>query len=142
MTVLALTVPRVSRVSMTSTRFRVGARPTALAARAPRGTRFKFTLKAPAKITVAITHPTPGVRDGKRCVASPATRRARGRICTHAVKVGTLTRANLPSGPNTIACSGRIARRALSPGAYKAILSARNAKGRSKPTTVAFSVVT
>jgi hypothetical protein len=141
-TVLALTVPGVSRVSMTSTRFRVGTGPTAVAARAPRGTSFTFTLRAPAKVTIAITRPAPGVRKGKRCVATSAARRAHGRRCTRAMKVGTLTRANPQRGRNAIAFSGRIGRRALKPGAYTATLSARNAKGRSEPTDVTFSVVT
>jgi hypothetical protein len=140
-TVLALTVPRVSHVSMTNARFRVGARSTAVAAKAPRGTSFEFTLKAPAKVTIAITRPAAGVRDGRRCIATSATHHAHGRRCTRTVKVGTLTRANLPSGRNAIAFSGRIGRRALRPGAYEATLSARNAKGRSKPIGVKFSVV-
>lgn len=140
-TVVPLIVPRVSRVSMTNTRFRVGAGSTAIAARVRRGTSFEFTLKAPAKVTIAITRPTPGVRDGRRCIATSATHRAHGRRCTRAVKVGTLTRANLQSGSNAIAFSGRIGRRALRPGAYKATLTARNAKGKSKPVAVKFSVV-
>jgi PKD domain len=118
-TVLALTVPSIRRVSMTNTRFRVGPRSTAVTARAPRGTSFKFTLKAPAKVTIAITR----------------------RVHRRAVKVGTLTRANLQNGSNTIAFSGRLGKRALRPGSYKATLRARNAKGRSKPAAVKFSVV-
>jgi plastocyanin len=140
-TVLALTVPSFTRVSMTNRSFRVGAGPTAVAAKAPRGTSFKFTLRAPAKVTIAITRPAAGVRAGKRCVATSATHPARGRRCTRALKVATLTRAHLHNGPNTIPFSGRIGRRALRPGAYEATLSARNAKGRSKPRAVAFSVV-
>jgi hypothetical protein len=120
-TVLPLVVPRVSRLSMAHRRFRVGSRPTAIKARAARGTSFRFSLKAPAKVTITIT------------------RRARGK--RRALKVGTLTRANLPNGTNAIAFSGRIGRRALKPGAYKATLRARNAKGRSKPVTVRFSIV-
>jgi hypothetical protein len=54
---------------------------------------------------------------------------------------GKLTRADLPNGRNTIAFSGRIGRRALKPGAYKATLRARNAKGRSKPVAISFSIV-
>jgi PKD repeat protein len=119
-TVLALVVPRVSRASLTNTRFRVGTRPTAVAAKAKRGTSFKFTLKAPAKVTITIKRRAAGARS---------------------IKVGTLTRAHLPNGRNTIAFSGRIGKRALNPGAYTATLSARNAKGRSKPTSVKFSIV-
>jgi PKD domain len=114
-TVLPLVVPRVKRASMTHKRFRVGSRSTAVTARAPRGTSFKFTLRAPARLTITIT------RAGK--------------------KVGRLTRKHLPNGRNTIPFSGRIGRRALKPGAYKATLRARNAKGKAKPVTVRFVVV-
>jgi hypothetical protein len=78
------------------------------------------------------------VRHGKRCVAK---RHAHGKRCTRAVKVGKLTRANLPNGDNAIAFSGRLGKRALKPGRYTATLRARNAKGRSKPVIVKFTVV-
>jgi hypothetical protein len=94
--------------------------------------------KAPAKVTIVITRRAPGVRHGKRCVG---THGAQGKRCTRAVKVGTLTRKHLRHGRRTIAFSGRIGKRALRPGAYKATLRARNAKGRSKPVAVKFSVV-
>jgi hypothetical protein len=96
-------------------RFRVGSR-TAVSARAPRGTRFRFTLKAPAKVTSTITR-----RGGH--------------------KIGRLTRKNLLNGSNAIPFSGRIGKRALKPGAYKATLRGRNAKGRSKALAVRFSIV-
>jgi hypothetical protein len=140
-TVIPLIVPNVTHVSMTNKRFRVGSRSTAVTAAAARGTSFRFTLKAPAKVTIVIARPTPGRRQGKRCVAPSTTHPAHGMRCTRAVKVGTLTRANLQNGPNAIAFSGRIAKRALKPGTYTATLSARNAKGRSKPVAVKFSVV-
>jgi PKD domain len=114
-TVVPLIAPRVKRVSMSRTRFRVGSRPTAVSAAAKRGTSFRFTLRAPAKVTVTIT------RRGKR--------------------VGRLIRKHLPNGRDAIAFSGRIGRRALKPGAYKATVSARNAKGRAKPVAVRFSIV-
>jgi plastocyanin len=120
-TVVPLTVPAVSRVSMTNVRFRVGSGSTAIAAKAPRGTSFKFTLKAPGKVTIAIC--------------------AHRKRCTRARNVGTLTRSKLQAGRNTIKFSGRIGRRALSPGAYRAMLSARNVKGTSKPVAVKFEVV-
>jgi chitodextrinase len=117
--VVPLVVPRVSHVSLTHTRFRVGPGRTAVSAKAPRGTRFKFTLKAPAKVTISITR----ARHGKQR------------------KAGRLTRAHLQNGSNVIPFSGRIGKRALKPGAYKATLRARNAKGRSKPVVVRFSIV-
>jgi hypothetical protein len=140
-TVLPLTAPIVTRASMTNKRFRVGSGPTAIIAAAARGTSFTFTLKAPATVTIAITRQVAGRRQGKRCVAASTPRAAHGKRCTRAVKAGALTRANLPNGPSAIAFSGRIGKRALKPGAYTATVSARNAKGRSKPVVLRFAVV-
>jgi plastocyanin len=119
-TVVPLIVPKLSHVAMSHKRFRVAARRTAVTARAPRGTSFRFSLKAPATVTITITRKA---RHGKQR------------------KVGRLTRAHLANGSNAIAFSGRIGKRALKPGAYKATIRARNAKGRSKPVAVRFSVV-
>jgi hypothetical protein len=93
-TVVPLVVPAVKRASLTHKRFRVGSRSTAVTAKAPRGTSFRCTLRAPARMTITIS------RAGK--------------------KVGRLTRRNLPNGRNTIPFSGRIGRRALKRGAYVA----------------------
>jgi hypothetical protein len=117
-TVVPLVVPRVSHVAVTHKRFRVSSRRTAVSAKAPRGTSFRFSLKAPAKVTITIA------------------RRAR-----HGKQAGRLTRAHLQFGSNVIPFSGRIGKRALKPGAYKATLRARNAKGRSKPVVVRFAIV-
>ena len=132
-TVVPLIVPKVSHVAMAHTRFRVASRPTAISARAARGTSFRFTLEAAG-------------HDRRRpgCAARQALRqprRAHGKRCTRALKAGTLTRKHLPNGRNTIAFSGRIGKRALKPGAYTASLRARNAKGTSKPVVVRFTVV-
>jgi hypothetical protein len=111
--------------SFQNARFRVGPGSTAIAAKAPRGTSFKFTLKAPAKVTIAL------------CAGASG----RPKRCTRARNVGTLTRSKLQAGRNTIRFSGRIGKRALRPGAYRATLTARNAKGTSKPVAVKFTVV-
>ena len=133
--VLALQVPRVSHATLTNETFRVGSRATTPAARAsigsssglmaraaaktPVGTTFKFTLAAPAKVKLAFSRQVAG----------------------RSLKAGTLTRAKLRSGPNAIAFSGRIGKRALKPGKYTATLTASNAKGKAKPVTVRFTIV-
>jgi len=55
--------------------------------------------------------------------------------------VGTLKRAAEAVGANRIPFTGRIGRRALAPGAYRAVLTALNAGGRAKPVMLDFSVV-
>jgi PKD repeat protein len=118
-TVVPLVAPAFSRATVSNATFRVGTKATAIAARAPLGTSFRFTLKAPAKVTIALS-----LRHG-----------------TRAVRAGKLTRSHLHNGPNAIAFSGRIGRRALKPGRYTAKLTASNAKGRAKPVTVRFKIV-
>lgn len=132
--VRALVVPKVSHAMLTNATFQVGPKATApvgralfasssgltaTAAKAPVGTTFKFTLAAPAKVKLSFS----------RLVAGRPQ------------KAGALTRANLRSGPNAISFSGRIGKKALVPGKYKATLTASNAKGKAKPVTMGFTVV-
>jgi hypothetical protein len=141
--------PVLGSVSMTHTRFRVGRASTAISARAiahtrkaPLGTRFRFRLSAAAKVQIAITRSVGGLRRGRSCVA-PTTklRRARAKKCTRTLTVGKLIRTKLHAGSNTVAFSGRIGTRPLSPHAYKAALSASNAGGRARSVTLAFTIV-
>jgi hypothetical protein len=137
------TPPVLSSASVTNKRFRVASKDTAISAkRAPRGTAFRFTLSAAAKVRITFTRAATGLRQGRRCLAPTTTlRRAHAKRCTRALTVGTLTRASLPQGRERIAFTGRVGHRALSPGAYKAMLSASNAAGRSTPVTLSFTVV-
>lgn len=135
--------PAVTAASLTNRRFRVAGKDTAVSAKkAPLGTTFRFTLSATANVQVAITRSAPGLRRGHSCVAPTATlRRAHAKHCTRTLAFGTLTRSSEPIGADSIAFSGRIGHRALSPGAYNAALSASDAGGGSKPVTLAFAVV-
>ena len=119
-TVVPLVPPAFSHASLSHASFRVGSKQTAVAAKAPVGTSFRFTLKAPARVAVAISRSRRGHRGPK---------------------AGTLKRSHLHNGPNAIAFSGRIGRRALKPGKYLATLTASNAKGKAKPVTVRFTIV-
>ncbi len=140
-----LRVPALSGARLTNKRFRVGRSSTATFARLrrpPVGTSFRFRLVAAATVKVTITHSAGGLRRGRRCVAPGAKlRRAHAKHCTRTIVVGVLTRANMRAGVDKIAFSGRIGRRALSPGVYRAVLRASNAAGRSAPVALAFVVV-
>ena len=150
-TTLSTSVPvglpsSISAASLTNKRFRVSRRPTAISAaarrRTPLGTRFRFTLSAAAKLTIAITRSTPGLRHGRSCVA-PSTKliRRHAKHCTRTLSVGTLTRASEAAGAHSVAFSGRIGHRPLAPHSYRALLTASNANGRSKPVTLTFTIV-
>jgi hypothetical protein len=58
------------------------------------------------------------------------------------VRVGTLTRRGLPAGRAFVAFSGRIGRRKLGRGRYRAAVVASDAAGNaSRAATVGFAVV-
>jgi hypothetical protein len=107
--------PLITRFRTTRKAFAVGRARTAVAAFA-RGTRFRYTLSEDAKVTVKIVR-----RNGRRA----------GRLERTAKK-----------GANRIAFSGRIGRRALKRGRYRAVIVATDAAGnRSAPRRVKFRVV-
>jgi DNA-binding beta-propeller fold protein YncE len=113
--------PTISRLSLTNRRFRVGRRRTPLAAgRVPVGTTFRYRLSESATVKITIQR-----RRGGRW------RRA-GRA---------LTRAAVP-GRNRLRFSGRIGRRALRAGVYRARFGATDAAGnRSGTAAVRFRIV-
>ena len=138
--------PTITAASMSNKRFRVGPGATAISARkapkVPVGTSFHFTLSTSARVQIAITQSAPGRLKGRRCVVpTAALKRAHAKSCVRTLTIGTLTRANRPSGSNSIPFSGRIGRRALKPGTYGAVLLASNAGGTSSPARLQFSVV-
>ncbi len=135
--------PGLGSASLTNTRFRVGRSATAIVARrAPVGTRFRFKLSTAATVQISIARLLPGLRKGHSCLApSVRLRRAHAKHCTRALAIGKLTRASQRTGLNSIAFSGRIGKRALAPGEYRAVLSASNGGGRSIPVVLKFTVV-
>ena len=114
--------PVVRGFSATRTAFSVARASTPVAARAPGGTRLRYTLSERARVTVAI----------QRTVK-------RGGHVRHRT-VGSLTR-DAAQGANTIRFSGRIGKRALRPGRYRAVIRATDTAGnRSQPRTVRLRV--
>jgi hypothetical protein len=112
--------PVVSGFRITRSPFALGRAATPSAARAPRGTSFRYSLSEPARVTVTI----------QRRVAG-------GRRRT----VGTLRRSGA-AGPNRLRFSGRVGRRALRPGRYQALIRATDAAGnRSARSSVRFRIV-
>ena len=136
--------PGISRASMLRKRFRVGKRATAkraaLARRAKAGTAFRFDLSATADVTITIQRRAAGRRAGGKCRKPSRTLRKRP-ACVRYVKRGALVRSGLTAQRHRVAFSGRIGRKALMPGRYRAVLVARNAAGRSVPARLAFRVV-
>lgn len=128
-----------SHFRVTNKRFKIAERRTVLSARTKKGTTFLFRLSAAATSRIAISRRLPGRRKGKRCVAP---RKRLKKRCTRYVKAGTLTRKRTRAGANKVAFTGRLGKRALKPGAYRATLVATAADGRrSKPLRLSFRVV-
>ena len=114
--------PVIRGFSATRTAFAVARASTPVAARARGGTRLRYTLSERARVTVAI----------QRAVK-------RGGHVRHRT-VGSLRRGGA-QGANTIRFSGRIGKRALRPGRYRAVIRATDAAGnRSRPRTVGLRV--
>jgi hypothetical protein len=90
-------------------------------------------------VTIALARQAPGKRSGGSCVR-PTRRLARARRCTRSIAAGTLTR-RAGAGANAVPFSGRVGRRALAPGSYRATLTA-TADGRAgAPRALSFRVV-
>jgi hypothetical protein len=106
----------------------------------PAGSGFRFSLSEPAAVTIALTRARPGRRSGRRCVPPSARNRRAGR-CTRYVAAGSLSIA-ASQGPNRLAFSGRVRRRKLAPGSYRATATARDRAGNVSKTSVAgFTIV-
>jgi DNA-binding beta-propeller fold protein YncE len=133
------TAPTVSRLSITHRVFAVAKAATPVSARA-RGTSFRFALSEPASVTISIKRALPGRRVGKHCVKRNAHNRHR-RACTRFVAAGTLRRGE-QAGNDSVRFSGRIEKRALKPGKYRATITATDTAGNaSRPRKVAFRIV-
>ena len=110
--------PVISGLTVARRRFRVGGSSTAVAARGARaGTTFRYFVSERSTVTIAIRR---------------GTRRA--------TRVGTLTRT-ARAGGNRVRFSGRIGRRKLRPGSYRARVTATDPAGnRSRTATVRFRI--
>jgi hypothetical protein len=137
------TAPVVGRPALRPAVFRVapGAFPVAAGGKAPRGATLRFTLSEAATVQLAIQRPAAGRRSNGTC-RKPTKKLRRAKRCTRWVTKRTLTRKGQPAGPRSLPFSGRIGRKALSPGRYRVRISAKDAAGNaSKAGTASFRIV-
>jgi len=141
--VSALAKLAITRARLSNRRFRVAPRRGRRSAGGSTGTSFYFTLSEPAEVKIAITHDAPGVRSYDGCVAPGANvrRRRPSGPCVRRVTLVTLKRAHEPAGFDSVHFDGRIAHHALSPGTYRALITAGTAGARSAPVALSFTVV-
>jgi hypothetical protein len=128
--------PVVSGFRVTNSAFA----PAAAKRAVKRGTRFKFKLSEAATVKITIAQRAKGKRKGKRCV-KPTHKLRKKRNCIRYLTRGTV-RFTGKAGGNSVPFSGRLGRKALKRGRYRATLVATDAAGnKSKPKAVAFRIV-
>ena len=142
--VIDTTKPRVSRLGMSRKRFKVGKRRTPISAAVKTGTTFRYSLTELSTVRITIERALPGRRARKRSgpCRAPSRSRAKNRKCTRYKRSGTLVRKAKGPGRVSTSFTGRIGRKALKPGRYRATLRATDAAGnRSSAKRVSFTVV-
>ena len=136
-------VDPVLTARLTNTTFAVnlkGAAERPVAGRAKKGTTFVYTVTEPARVVFTIHAKQKGRRVGGKC-RKPTKRNVGRRKCTRFVRTGAFAH-NGASGTNRKKFSGRIGRKRLRPGRYRASLVARDAAGNaSKVKRLNFRVV-
>jgi hypothetical protein len=135
--------PTLTAARLTNKRFRVSKKATAVSAkRAPLGTSFLFTLSTPSRVQIALSRSAPGLRRGHSCLAPSAKlRRKHAKRCTRTLRVATLTRSSLLPGAARVDFSGRVGKKPLQPGSYRALLTAGNSSGLSTPAVLTLVIV-
>ena len=125
-----VTAPAISGLRLTKKAFAVG-----------KSTTFKLRLSEPGSVRVVISRSARGRKVGKAC--RPQTRANRRRkACSYQKTLGTITRSGRPAGDLAIAFNGKLGKRRLSPGSYRATFVVTDAAGnRSKGTTLVFRIV-
>ncbi|NLT05775.1 MAG: hypothetical protein GXY03_05620, partial [Solirubrobacterales bacterium] len=132
------TRPVIGKLRLNPRRFAVAGRRAAGKRRVKRGSTLRFRLSERATVRIRIDRLQRGRRAGGRCRPAAKT----GRRCLRLRRAGTLVRRDRRAGANRIRISGRIGRRALRPGRYRATVVAIDSAGnRSKPRRVAFRIV-
>ena len=117
-----------------------GAAERPVAAVVRRGTTFRFRLSEAARVVFAIQRARPGRRVRGRCVRLTQANRRRPK-CTRFVATRRFA-VTAAAGLNAKKFSGRIGRRALRPGRYRATLTATDAAGnKSAAKRLNFRVV-
>jgi hypothetical protein len=107
---------------------------------AAKGTTFRYSLSEAARVLFNVDRAQPGRRAGRRCVKPTARNRGKRR-CTRYLKFGRFA-VSANAGPGSHRYSGRIGRRSMKPGAYRATLVATDAAGNSsKPKSLKLKVV-
>jgi acid phosphatase type 7 len=131
------TTPVISRLKVSPARFQIS---SARRRAVKRETVFSYRLSEAATVTFTIRRKFNGRKVSGRCVWASRVNR-RNPSCLGYRRVGSFVQAGA-AGRNTRTFTGRIGRKRLHPGSFRAILVATVATGnRSKPSWVDFKIV-
>jgi acid phosphatase type 7 len=132
-----VTAPVISGLNVSPRRFSLGLEP---APAVKRGTTFRYLLSEAAKVRVSLSRRAGGRKVGGKCRRRTRVNRGRPR-CTLYRKVGSFTHQGA-AGSNARRFGGRIGRRKLNPGRFRAAFVATDVAGnRSKRKAVSFTIV-
>jgi hypothetical protein len=108
--------------------------------KAPRGTTFTYRLSEDARVVFTIQRIRKGRRVHKKCV-KPTKKNRKKKACKRFKRAGRFAQ-QASAGVNTKRFSGRIGKKKLRPGRYRATLVATDGQGNaSKPKRLKFRVV-
>lgn len=111
------------------------------AGRTPVGSKAGYTLSHAARTTFALERAATGRIAGKACVKATSKNR-RARACTRYTTTAGTTARDDAGGARTARISGRWKGRALQPGRYRLVVSARDDAGRTAgPARLRFTIV-
>jgi len=125
------TAPKLSKVAFAPRTFR-----------AAKGSALRLTLTEAATVSIKVERLSRGRLSGKACKKETAKlRRTHAKPCTRGTKVTTVKAAGLKAGAGKAKFSGKVKKRKLKPGGYRATLIAVDAAGNaSKPVATKFFV--
>jgi len=125
-----IVAPVITGVSLTKAKFVAG-----------KGTTFNFRVSEPGSVRIVISKSTTGRKVGKTC--KPKTRKnRRKKRCKYQKTVTTINRPSVAAGNVSIRFTGKIGKRKLAPGTYRATFIVRDAAGNTaKAVTLVFKIV-
>ncbi|HEY3759315.1 MAG TPA: choice-of-anchor D domain-containing protein [Solirubrobacteraceae bacterium] len=137
--------PALSALSLAPGTFRAApSGPSALSAAAATGTVISYADSLAATTTFTVQRPLRGVVTGsgksKSCGKAPRHLKKGAKHCTYYKALGSFTHSD-SAGANRLRFTGRLAGRALKPGAYRLVATAHGAGGTSSAETAGFKIV-
>src|SRR5205814_7226453 len=105
------------------------------------GTTIRFRLSASATVKITIARRLTGRISHHHCVKA-TTRLAKRPACIRLVPAGKLVRAHVRAGRHNVAFSGRLGRRVLGPGRYRAgVVAIDRRHHESQEKSATFTIV-